>query len=274
MQALAIMLMTTALGFANTAQAQQATAAFQFDSEADADSGAATQTLLGLLPQTISWGPDAQSITDLSGSNSAPSPSIAENINGVSTYQSYNNTDSTDAADSGGSDDGDANVSTGTGSALGGLVSWANLFIKESCAPDSNIAQQVDCSTYASITDLSVDGKLVPAGNYNPGAVIPITGNIPDANCPLGIDSFNGSLVLDNSIVSDGTPASDTEIAVDITGTATCLTAGLLPLYTTSYSEQIGGPQQRFNVPPPLVPAQAGQDVPITVQSTHTLQIF
>jgi hypothetical protein len=52
---------------------------------------------------------------------------------------------------------------------------------------------------------------------------------------------------LDNSVINSGTEqGSDTEIAIQITGTATCYTLGLVPLYTTNYNEQIGGPWNSY----------------------------
>ncbi|GGA52038.1 hypothetical protein [Dyella nitratireducens] len=240
MKMLSTALVVATFGPGSAAYAQ--TQSVQFSSEADSDSGTATQTLLGLLPTTQTWGPDDQSETTNSGSNSEPAPSVTENINGVTTYQSQDDDNSTDAGS--GADQANATSSSGSGSALGGLITWSNLSIQETCLPDGSIGDQIDCTVYESITNLDVNGKpATTAGSFAPGTSIPVSGNIPDTNCPLGTDSFSGNMVLDNSILDSGTEqGSDAEIAIQITGTATCYTADLVPLYTTGYNEQIGGP--------------------------------
>jgi hypothetical protein len=242
MKALAAALIVATLGLGSAGHAQSQAPAV-FSSEANSDTGTATQTLAGLLPASPQpWGPDDQSETNTSGNNDEPTPSIAEDINGVTTYQSEDDDNSTDA---GGADDqANASSSSGSGSALGGLITWSNYSIQETCLPDSNTPDQIDCTTYVTISDLLVNGQpAATSGSFAPGTSIPVSGNIPDTNCPLGTDNFSGNLVLDNSILNSGTEqGSDTEIAMQITGTATCDTLGLVPLYTTTYNEQIGGP--------------------------------
>jgi hypothetical protein len=247
MKTLATALLVATFGVGGAGYAQTQTQNGQFSSEANSDTGTATQTLAGLLPSTQTWGPDDQSETTTAGSNSEPTPSVTETINGVTTYQSEDDDNSTDAG--GGNDQANASSSSGSGSALGGLVSWSNLSIQETCLPDSNIDDQIDCTTYESITDLLINGQpAATAGSFAPGTSIPISGSIPDTNCLLGADKFSGNLVLDNSILNSGTEqGSDTEIAIQITGTATCYTADLLPLYTTTYNEQIGGPDISYD---------------------------
>jgi hypothetical protein len=242
MKMLATALVVAAFGLGSAGYAQ--TQSIQFSSEADSDTGTATQTLAGLLPsQPQTWGPDDQSETTTSGSNDEPASSVTESVNGVTTYQSEDDDNSTDAG-AGSDDQANASSSTGSGSALGGLVSWDNLSIQETCLPDSSVTDQIDCTTYESITNLEVNGQpAITAGSFAPGTSISVTGNIPDTNCPLGTDSFNGTLVLDNSILNNGTKqGSDIEIGLQIIGTATCETLGLVPIYTTNYNEQVGGP--------------------------------
>jgi hypothetical protein len=239
--ATALVVATFGLGSAGHAQSP---APVVLTSEANSDAGTATQTYVGLLPAPPQpWGPDDQSETNTSGSNDEPTPSITESINGVTTYQSEDDDNSTDA---GGVDDqANASSSSGSGSALGGLITWSNYSVQETCLPDSNTPDQIDCTTYVTISDLLINGQpAATSGNFAPGTSIPVSGNITDTNCPLGTDSFSGNLVLDNSILNSGTEqGSDTEIAMQITGTATCYTLDLVPLYTTTYNEQIGGPE-------------------------------
>jgi hypothetical protein len=137
-----------------------------------------------------------------------------------------------------------ASASTGSGSALG-IVTWDSISIQETCLPDGTVSDQIDCSTYESITNLYINGQpATAAGNFSSGASIPFSGNIPDTDCPLGTDSFSGNLVLDNSILNSGTEqGSDTEVGMEITGTATCYTADLIPIYTTNIDDQIAGPK-------------------------------
>ncbi|GGA13747.1 hypothetical protein [Dyella caseinilytica] len=234
-------LLAVAIGLASTGYAQAQSV--QFSSEADSDSGTATQTLLGLLQSPQNWGPDDQSQTTTSGSNDQTAPSIDEDISGVDVFESEDADNSTDAGATG--DQADASSSSGSGSALGGLISWSNLSIQLSCLPDGSISDQIDCTTYESVTNLLINGQpAAKAGSFAAGTSIPVSGNIPDTNCPLGTDSFTGNVVLDNSILnSGGEQGSDNEIGMQITGTATCDTLGLVPLYTTAYNEQIGAPR-------------------------------
>jgi hypothetical protein len=243
MKTLAAALVVATFGLGNTGYAQTQKS-IQFSSEADSDSGTATQTLLGLLPTSQTWGPDDQSETTASGSNSEPAPSVTENISGVTAYQSEDDDNSTDAG-AGSDDQANASSSSGSGSALGGLITWNNLSIQITCVPDGNIADQIDCTTYETIGGLLINGvQALTAGSFAPGTSIPVSGDIPDTNCPLGTDSFSGNIVLNNSVLNSGTEqGSDTQIALQITGTATCKTADLVTVYTTTYNLQIGGPE-------------------------------
>jgi hypothetical protein len=247
MKTLATAFFVATFGLGSAGYAQTTKNTFVFASEADSFSASATQITLGLLPSTSTVAPVDQSETTTSGSNSESAPFINENVNGVVIDQSEDNENSTDAGGSG--NQANASSSSGSGSALGGLVTWNNLSVQLTCLPDSNVGDQIDCTTYVTITGLFINGQpATTAGGIAPGTSIPVSGNIPDTNCPLGTDSFSGNIVLDNSILNSGTEqGSDTEIAMQITGTATCKTADLVTLYTTTYNLQIGGPSISYD---------------------------
>ena len=236
MKTLAAALLVATFGPAGTGYAQ--TTPPTFSASATSVEGMETQTT-GIFQSTKNWGPDDQSTTSTIGSNDEPSPSITETNNGVEDYQSVDDDNSTDAGS--GNDQADAASTSGSGSALGGLVTWNNLSIGETCLPDSGINNRIDCTVHETFSDLRINGQSAIQGSFGPATSIPVAGNIPDPDCPLGVVSFEGNLVLDDSIINTGTEqGSDTEIAMQITGTATCKAAGLIPLYTQNYNEQIG----------------------------------
>jgi hypothetical protein len=240
MKTLAATPIVVALGLGTAAYAQS-TAPAVFNSTAYSDSGVATQTIVGALPlPPQTWGPDDSSQTTDSGSNSQSTPSIAKTINGVNTYESEDDENSTDAGGTG--DQANASSSSGSSSVLGGLVSWDNFSTQEGCLPNAVNPSEIDCLFYITITNLLIDGKAAaPSGNFSVGTSIPVEGDIPDEDCDLGVDSFSGELVLGNSILNSGTEqGSSAQIAMQLTGTATCEAAGLVPLYTVDYDEQIG----------------------------------
>lgn len=237
-------LVVAMLGWGSAGYAQ--TSNIQFSAEADSNQGNLVQTTAGLLQTSKSWGPDDQSITITSGSNSQSASSINDTNEGVTEYSSDDDENSTDADET--IHQANAASSAGAGGALGGLITWSNYSIQLTCNPDGSTANQINCTTYESISNLMINGQPAgQAGSFAAGTSIPVSGNITDTNCPLGVVSFSGNLVLDNSIVNSGAEqGSDTEIAMQITGTATCKTANLVTLYTTAYNEQIGGPEIKY----------------------------
>lgn len=240
---LAAALAVAMLGWGSAGNAQTN---IQFSSEADSVQGTSTQTTAGLLQTTKTWGPEDQSTTTTSGSNSQSAPSINDTNQGVADYFSEDDENSTDVDES--FQQTNASSSAGAGSALGGLITWNNYSIQLTCNRNGSTPNQIDCTVYESISNLMVNGQPAgQTGSFAPGTSIPVSGNITDTNCPLGVDSFSGYLILDNSILNSGTEqGSDNEIAMEAIGTATCKTAGLVTLYTTSYDEQIGGPRMGY----------------------------
>jgi hypothetical protein len=236
--ATALVAATFGLGAAGNARAQST----GFGSYAYSIKGVAEETVLGLSKSTETFGPDDQSVTTTSGSNAKDAANINESHYGVTDYQSEDDENSTDVDPS--ANQANAASSSGSGNALGGVVSWSNFSIQETCNQDGSIPGQLDCTTYDTISNLLINGVAAgKAGSFAPGTSIPISADIPDDECDLGYDSFEGELVLGNSAINSGTEqGSSTEIAMEITGTATCYDAGIIPIYTVEYDEQIGVP--------------------------------
>ena len=234
-------LVSVALGLGQNSSAQTA----QVSSEADAVSGTVTKTVLGLLPQTVTIAPVDQSNTLTSGSNDVPAASASQTVLGVEVYNLGTVDDSTSASYTATLDGGVGTASTAAGSLLGGLVTWKSNIEPLNCAIDPTVAGQIDCSSIQTTYGMTINGVAVPPGSYPSGASFPVNGNITDAQCGLGAETFSGSLITQESQVTGiGTAAvSIKQIGMHLLGDATCRTLGLVPLYITHYDIEVAGPE-------------------------------
>lgn len=232
-------IVSVALSLGQNASAQTT----QFSSEADAVSGTVTKTVLGLLPQTVTIAPVDQSNTATSGSNDVPAATAAQTILGVAVYNLGTVDDSTSASYTATLDGGVDSASTAAGSLLGGLVTWQSNFDPLSCSIDPTLEGQIDCSSVQTTYGLTIDGVAVPPGNYPSGASFPVTGDLTDAQCGLGTETFSGSLFTQESQVTGIGTAAVTikQIGLHLVGNATCRTLNLIPLYITHYDIEVAG---------------------------------
>jgi len=141
-------------------------------------------------------------------------------------------------------DEGDASAATGTGSLLQGLITWTSNNAPFNCVPTSAFeGGNVDCNSAEVTQGLVINGVVVPIGNYPAGTSFPISGKVKDPGCALGVETFNGSLILqDSSVQGSGTDnITLSTTGMHVTGQATCTMLGQVNVFTTQYDLRVGG---------------------------------
>lgn len=232
-------MVSVAVGLSRSANAQTA----QFSIEADAVSGTVTKSILGVLNETITIAPVEQSNTVMSGSNVVSAGSASRTVLGVEVYDLGTVDDNTNASYTATLDGGVGTASTGVGSLLGGLVTWQSNIELLNCAIDSTVAGQIDCNSIQNMYGMAIHGVAVSPGTYPTGASFPVTGTLTDVECGLGIETFSGSVVVQESQIT-GLGTDDVTLKVSglhLVGEATCRTLGLIPLFSTSYDIALAG---------------------------------
>ena len=141
---------------------------------------------------------------------------------------------------------GNADVHTGAGNLLQGLVTWTNNDTLFSCNEDGVSDRDpniISCSSSERIHGLTINGVAVRIGSHHGGFSFPVSGTIKDPDCASGTETFNGSLKLQDSSVH-GSKTDNITVSLTgmhLTGQATCTTSDLVSLFTTQYDLRVGG---------------------------------
>jgi len=142
---------------------------------------------------------------------------------------------------------GNADVYTGAGNLLQGLVTWTSNDDLFSCTQYGEVPDNdqgiLECSSSQKIHGLTINGVTVPIGSHRGRVSFPVSGTIKDPDCASGTETFNGSLKLQDSSVH-GSKTDNITVSLTgmhLTGQATCTTSDLVSLFTTQYDLRVGG---------------------------------
>jgi len=142
---------------------------------------------------------------------------------------------------------GNADVHTGAGNLLQGLVTWTSNDDLFSCTQYGEVPDNdqgiLECSSSQKIHGLTINGVTVPIGSHRGRVSFPVSGTIKDTDCASGAETFNGSLTLQDSTVH-GSKTDNITVSLTgmhLTGQATCATSDFISLFTTQYDLRVGG---------------------------------
>ena len=219
----------------------------RFHTEADAIYGTVTNTVSGMLPNTVSLYPVDQSAlyTDVyTDSNHVSDASKSQSEFGVLVYNFRNIDNSTQLHYTGALDDGIAEAKTGEGSLLGGLIYWQSHDDRLTCNPNNSNPKRVDCAATETITGLLINRAPVHHGKYSAGTSFPVFGSVNDPNCSPGRETFSGYLFAQESQITGlGTSGVTVSLTgMHLLGDAVCSSPMQGSSFTTHYDLAVGGP--------------------------------
>ncbi|HLJ88516.1 MAG TPA: hypothetical protein VKZ53_16975 [Candidatus Angelobacter sp.] len=228
-----LLIFCLALGKHTAAQAGP----ISFTSEANAINGTVTcadGSVVSILPVDATF-------TITTGSSNKSLDFASASACGMNVYLVTSMDDKTDDSDTMTEDDGDSFASTGSGSLLGGLVTWSSGQDADSCTESTPNTANFTAS--ASATNMVINGQPLPPGDYPSGTQIPIVQasiTVPSSTC-TGVALFSGTLTLmPMSITGQNTNSVRLALAfLTLSGDLTCIG---IPLGRIHYALTVGDP--------------------------------